>query len=109
LPLLQKLFNRAREPRINVLSKEAVLKECPLLDVRTPEEFASGHIPGSVNLPLQTLDQITVKYPDMSQPIYLYCRSGSRSKQAKKRLLQLGYKTVHDLGGILHYQGILQK
>ena len=47
-----------------------------LLDVRTPDEYAAGHIPGSVNYPLERLRDYE---GDSSKPIYAYCRSGARS------------------------------
>jgi phage shock protein E len=77
-----------------------------LIDVRTPEEYASGYIPQAVNLPLDQLGTIT--YPK-DQVIIVYCRSGRRSQEAQRVLLEKGYETVYDLGGILDYPGELTK
>ncbi len=70
-----------------------------LIDVRTPEEFASGHIDGSVNIPVEEipgrLDEIPV-----DAPIVMYCRSGNRSAAAARILTEAGYAPVYDLGGI---------
>lgn len=74
-----------------------------LLDVRTPEEFASGHIPGARNISLQTLPQRLAEVPH-DQPVVIYCRSGNRSKQAMQLLAQSGYDEVYDLGGIIEWQ-----
>lgn len=80
-----------------------------LLDVRTPEEYAGGHIPGSRNLPLQTLDSTAGSaLPDRTVPLFVYCRSGSRSGQAVALLKQKGYHNVRNIGGILSYRGPLE-
>lgn len=76
-----------------------------LLDVRTPEEYKfEGHVPGSVNLPLDRLSGISI---DKSSHLFVYCYSGARSGQAARYLKQLGY-TVTDLGGITSYSGSLE-
>jgi len=70
-----------------------------LLDVRTPEEFASGHIAGAVNIPLDTLESRMSEVPK-DQPVVVYCRSGNRSAQAADLLEEAGYSNIRDLGGI---------
>ncbi len=74
-----------------------------LVDVRTPEEFAGGHIAGAVNIPLQSLAQRMDEIPQ-DEPAVLYCRSGNRSATAGKMLAQAGYTDVYDLGGIIAWQ-----
>ena len=74
-----------------------------LVDVRTPEEFAGGHIAGAVNIPLQSLAQRMNEIPQ-DAPAVLYCRSGNRSATAAKMLAQAGYADVYDLGGIIAWQ-----
>ncbi len=74
-----------------------------LLDVRTPQEFASGHIPGAVNISLQTLESRLNELPT-DQPIVVYCRSGNRSATAANLLLRRGFAPLYDLGGILTWQ-----
>jgi rhodanese-related sulfurtransferase len=70
-----------------------------LIDVRTPEEFASGHIPGAINISVQTLpDRLSEIAED--QTIVVYCRSGNRSATATDILVAAGYAPVFDLGGI---------
>lgn len=76
-----------------------------LLDVRTPEEYRDGHIPGSVNIPLQQLEEIASVIPDTDTPLFVYCRSGVRSRRAAAYLTHLAYASVTDLGGILGYRG----
>ncbi|MDY6029163.1 MAG: rhodanese-like domain-containing protein [Acidaminococcaceae bacterium] len=77
-----------------------------LLDVRSAEEFAEGHLPGSVNLPLPALAD-GVKTIAPSTPVFVYCRSGARSGRAADELMRMGYGSVKNIGGILDYKGDL--
>lgn len=80
-----------------------------LLDVRRADEFASGHIPGAVNLPNEQIGKAEIpSLPDKNQTIYIYCRSGNRSKLAADKLLALGYTNLIEFGGILDYTGELE-
>lgn len=81
----------------------AAAKPHILVDVRTPEEFASGHIAGSVNIPLQSLEQRMNEIPQ-DQPVVLYCRSGNRSNTAAQMLARAGYSDIYDLGGVIAWQ-----
>lgn len=74
-----------------------------LIDVRTPEEFASGHIAGAQNIPLQELPNRLGELPQ-DQPIVLYCRSGNRSGQAMQLLAKAGYDHLYNLGGVIEWQ-----
>ncbi len=69
-----------------------------LLDVRTPEEFAAGHIEGAVNVPVQELESRMAELEPKDRPIVVYCRSGNRSGQAARMLTSAGHRQVHDLG-----------
>lgn len=64
-----------------------------LVDVRTPGEFASGHVKGSVNIPLDTVQNQISKFKDKKH-IIVFCRSGNRSGMAKNILEQNGFKNV---------------
>lgn len=80
-----------------------------LLDVRRADEFESGHIPGAVNLPNEEIGTEEIpSLPDKEQTIYIYCRSGNRSKQAADKLLALGYTNLIEFGGIIDYTGELE-
>ncbi len=72
-----------------------------LVDVRTPEEYAAGHLPGAVNIPL---DQLPKRLEELGKPgeqtIVVYCRSGNRSGQALGWLNRQGYDQVHYGGGL---------
>jgi phage shock protein E len=70
-----------------------------LLDVRTPAEFAGHHVPGALNIPVQTLAQRLVDVGSKDREVVVYCQSGGRSARAAAELRQVGYK-VYDLGGI---------
>ncbi|MGN0490411.1 rhodanese-like domain-containing protein [Ruminococcus sp.] len=80
-----------------------------LLDVRRTDEFEAGHIPGAVNLPNEEIGTEEIpSLPNKSQMIYIYCRSGNRSKQAADKLLALGYTNIIEFGGIIDYTGELE-
>lgn len=71
-----------------------------LVDIRTPEEFAEGHLPGSVNVNFKkrTFKSFISKF-DKNTPVLIYCRSGNRSGKAEKAMRALGFKEVYDLKG----------
>ena len=72
-----------------------------LIDVRTPLEFASGHVEGAMNLPLDRFVQNYANVaPDKSKQIVLYCRSGARSGQAMQFLQQQNYEDVVNGGSV---------
>lgn len=70
-----------------------------LIDVRTPEEFAAGHIAGAINISVQSLPDRLDEVPN-DETIVVYCRSGNRSATATEILVDAGYSPVYDLGGI---------
>lgn len=75
-----------------------------LLDVRTQEEYESGHIPGAVCIPNETIGADAIpELPDKDQLILVYCRSGRRSKEASQKLADLGYTNVKEFGGIIDW------
>ena len=77
-----------------------------ILDVRRPDEFVSGHIPGAINIPNEDIgDEEISQLPDKNQLILVYCRSGNRSKQASAKLVALGYTNIVEFGGILDWPG----
>ena len=80
-----------------------------LLDVRGHDEYIAGHIPYSLNIPLDTLDDIYDVVSDMNTPLFIYCRSGNRSVQAAVTLREMGYDNAVSIGGISNYNGIVEK
>ncbi|MGN0681327.1 MAG: rhodanese-like domain-containing protein [Candidatus Fimisoma sp.] len=80
-----------------------------LLDVRTAEEYKASHIEGSINVPLQNIESIKQLIENLSAPIYAYCLSGARSRQAVSALRAMGYTNVSNAGGINGYRGRLAR
>ena len=80
-----------------------------LVDVRTPQEYWEGHIPGSKNVPLQQLDKISSVTDNKDAPMFVYCHSGARSRQATAILQHMGYANVNNIGGIAAYQGKVER
>ena len=77
-----------------------------LLDVRTQDEYAQGHIPGAICIPNETIGTEEIpELPDKEQLILVYCPSGNRSKQASEKLVQLGYTNIVEFGGINSWTG----
>ena len=81
-----------------------------ILDVRRPDEYAEGHIPGAINVPNEEIGTAEItELPSKSQLILVYCRSGRRSKEASEKLVKLGYTNIVEFGGILDYKGEIEK
>lgn len=104
------LFDSFKPADINAGVQE--FRETPgarLIDVRTPAEFAEGHIPGAANVPLQQLGSITAVAPEASTPLFVYCLSGGRSSQAVAALKRAGYTDVRNIGGINAWRGEVER
>lgn len=76
-----------------------------LLDVRTPEEYKEGHIPGSVSIPLAALPARYNELGALDTPLFVHCLSGGRSGQAVSFLKRAGYTNVKNIGGINAWRG----
>ena len=99
-PAVIRLFHR---PGIH--EKVETCRQTPgavLLDVREAEEFASGHIPGAVNLPLSRISAVT--FPK-DTPLFIYCLRGARSRRAAAILKKKGYPQAQSIGGIASWRG----
>ncbi len=79
-------------------AKQLVAEGAVLLDVRSPGEFAGGHAPGAINIPVHELDTRHSELPE-GKAVVTYCAAGVRSKRAADKLRKLGH-TVHDLGSL---------
>jgi rhodanese-related sulfurtransferase len=88
---------------VSLISPEdlnAKLGDIQLIDVRTPEEFAQGHLKNSVNINFyDSAFMDDMEKLDKSKVLYIYCRSGSRSGKASKQLGKMGFTKVYDLQG----------
>lgn len=76
--------------------------DAQLVDVRSPEEYAAGSLPGSINVPVQALHH-GVSRLDRKKPVIVYCVSGARAAHAHSVLRDLGFEDVHNLGSITKY------
>ena len=100
------IFDFFKQPDINQGVEEyRQAADAVLLDVRTPQEYREGHIPVSQNVPLQQLDKVEEVTENKDTVLYVYCRSGARSRQAVSLLKHMGYTNVHNIGGIAAYSG----
>lgn len=94
---------------MNITAEEAkkimdTESEYVILDVRTEEEFAQGHIPGAMLIPDYAIrEEAESSLPDKDALILVYCRSGRRSKNAAQILLELGYTNIREFGGIIDW------
>lgn len=80
-------------------ARERVQNGALLLDVRTPEEFKAGHIPGAKNIPVQELTA-RVSEIEAGRGVVVYCRSGARSAAARGLLMNAGHRDVLDIGAM---------
>lgn len=79
-------------------------KDYVIIDARTKEEFAEGHIENAILIPeYEIKDRAEKELPDKEQLILVYCRSGRRSKIASEELVKLGYTNVKEFGGIIDW------
>lgn len=96
-------------PSINEHMQQAdAVAEKTVLDVRSPEEFAQGHLPGAVNLPLDRIREAPYHVPNRNRSLFVYCLSGARSALACRSLAAQGYTNVTDMGGINRWRGPLE-
>ncbi len=93
----------------SVFSDSLKAKKVQLVDVRTPEEFAAGHIDGAVNINYLDSQAFSngIQQLDKNQPVYLYCRSGNRSGKSADTLAVKGFTKIYDLTG--GYMGWAEK
>lgn len=104
------IFDLLNGPDINEGIKQYQADERGvLIDAREANEYADGHIGGSINLPLSRFMEAETMFEDKSVPIYVYCHSGARSKRMAAGLTKLGFKKVVNIGGIMDYKGEIEK
>ena len=79
-------------------------QEVVVVDVRTREEYDGGHIENAVLVPNESIGgEMPEALPDKEATLLIYCRSGRRSKDAAQKLLELGYQSVYDFGGVIDW------
>ncbi len=89
MSIFQRLFGGAQNIDLQTIIQQGAF----LVDVRTPVEFSEGHVKGSVNIPLNTVQAQLAKFKGKTN-IIVFCRSGARSSQAKSTLEQNGFTNV---------------
>ena len=103
-------FDFLHGPDINQGVKEyGGLEGAVLLDVRTPQEYREGRIPGSINIPLQSLSTADQIPAGKDAPLFVYCYSGARSSQVVRLLAGMGYTNTKNIGGIAAYKGKVER
>ena len=103
-------FDFLKGPDINQGVKEySTTDSAVLLDVRTLDEYRQGHIPGSKNVPLQSINKVAGMIDNKSTAIFVHWLSGARSRQAAAALKQMGYTNVKNIGGISTYAGKVER
>ena len=103
-------FDFLKGPDINQgIQEYSAAPNAVLLDVRTPQEYQEGHIPGSKNIPLQAIDKVSSVAGNKDTVLFVYCHSGARSRQAVGMLQRMGYTNVTNIGGIAAYSGKVER
>ena len=105
-----KLFNIFKKPDFNQSIKDYEKDpSAVLLDVRSVREYQGGHVPGSHNIPLKSIENVASVAANKDAKLYVYCQSGARSKQAVAALKSMGYSNVKNIGGMAAYNGEIEK
>ena len=89
----------------NEVKKIIDKKECIVLDVRTDEEYFTGHAEGAVNLDVDAINSGTASeiIPDKTTSILVYCKTGERANLAAEVLSELGYKQIYNIGSLVEW------
>jgi len=99
-------FNFLHTPNINHgLEEFFSTPGAVLVDVRSVQEHRAGHIPGSINIPLQSIEKIHAAVKSKDTPLFVYCHSGARSSRAVSSLQHMGYHNLKNIGGFSAYSG----
>ena len=108
--MMKKWMNMLGSTDINeALCEYDNLPDAVLLDVRTPQEYSEGHIPLSRNIPAYELHRLEEEGVGKEAPIFVYCRSGARSRMAVQMLRRMGYQHAKNIGGIESYLGRIEQ
>ena len=82
-----------------IFKNDTQLKNILLIDVRTSEEYKEGHIEGAINIDFyqENVFNSYFKKIDITKPVYIYCRSGNRSRKTSNKLIEMGFVKIYDL------------
>jgi rhodanese-related sulfurtransferase len=93
-----------KRPSLSAVEAKRLVSEGALLvDVRSPSEFSTGHLPGARNIPVGELGRRANELGDRARPVILYCASGARSAAAASTLRRAGFAQVHNLGSLRNW------
>ena len=107
LPVTTTYYQISQEKAMEIMKAE---DDCITVDVRRKDEYDSGHIPKAILIPNETIGKERPKeLPNLDQVILVYCRSGRRSKEAYKKLADMGYTNIYEFGGIIDWEGDIVK
>ncbi|GAA4272825.1 rhodanese-like domain-containing protein [Aquimarina gracilis] len=86
---------------VMTFKKSIINKQVQLVDVRTLKEYENGHIEGAINIDFFQRDVFEASFNKLNKelPVYIYCRSGGRSKVTARRLIKIGFTKIYDLKG----------
>lgn len=91
-------------------AREHLRQGAVVVDVRSQGEFASGHLPKAINIPVDEIENVMPRrFANRSQVVLLHCQSGMRSGMAKRKLRALGYADAFNLGSYSRAAGIVRK
>jgi rhodanese-related sulfurtransferase len=105
LILLSACANGASVTKISAAKAKEMMEsqDVIIVDVRTQAEYDEGYIPNAILIPNESIQGEPKELVDKDATILVYCRSGNRSAQAAKKLVDLGYTNVYDFGGIIDW------
>ena len=89
--------------------KSLAVAGAKVVDVRTPQEFASGHVPGAINIPFDEIGRRASEIGPASTPVVLYCRTGRRSGIAAEALQKAGFSKLYDFKSVTSWPGELAR
>jgi len=92
-----------------VTARALVASGAKVVDVRTPQEFASGHVPGAINIPFDEIGRRASEIGPASTPVVLYCRTGRRSGIAADALQKAGFSKLYDFKSVTAWPGELAR
>jgi rhodanese-related sulfurtransferase len=90
-------------------ARALVASGAKVVDVRTPQEFASGHVPGAINIPYEEIGRRASEIGPASTPVVLYCRTGRRSGIAADALQKAGFSRLYDFKSVTAWPGELAR
>ena len=107
IPVTTTYYQISQEKAMEIMQSG---EDCVTVDVRRQDEYDSGHIPKAILIPNETIGTERPKeLPNLDQVILIYCRSGRRSKEASKKLADMGYTNIFEFGGIIDWTGEIVK